>query len=86
MLEALARGNGKRFDALRIAGPAGDVHFRGRDRGRRTAVDIALQKANRALARRVVPERDVHMRINEARDRGRPVRIDDDVTAVYLGC
>ena len=48
-------------------------------------MEIALQKANRALARRVVAERDMHMRIDEAGDRGRPVRVDDDVTAVHLG-
>jgi hypothetical protein len=61
------------------------VHFGSRDGRRRAAVEIALQKANRALARRIVAERDVHVRIDEARDRGGAVRIDDDVTAVHLG-
>jgi hypothetical protein len=61
MLETLARGNRERFDAFRVVRPAGDVHFGGRNGSRRPAVEIALQKANCALARRVVAKCDVHM-------------------------
>ncbi len=45
----------------------------------RAAVNIAFEKANGALARRVVAEGDVDMGIDQARDGDRAVRVDHDV-------
>ncbi len=42
-------------------------------------MDVAFEKADGLLARRVIAERDVDVGVDEPGDGGRPVGIDDDV-------
>ena len=84
VLEALVRGDGERLDALGIPWPAGHMHLRRADRGGHPAVHIAFQVADRLLSRRVIAERDVHVRIDQPRNGRRAVGIDHDVAGVDL--
>ena len=47
-------------------------------------MQVAFEIADGALARRVVAEGDVDVGIDQARDRGGPVGVDDDVRALHL--
>ena len=78
-VERFARSDGQRFDARRIARTARHVHFGSADAGGHAAMDIALQEADGFLARRVVAEGDVDMRVDQPRHRHHPAGIDRDV-------
>ena len=73
------RGDRQRLHAVGIAGPAGHVDFGRADRGGDPAMHVALEVADGLLPRREVAERDVHMRIDQPRNRGRAVGVDHDV-------
>ena len=74
--------DGERLDPVGIARPPRHVHLGGADRRRHPAVHVALEVADGLLARRVVAERDMHVGVDQARDRGRSARIDDDVAGL----
>ena len=84
MLEALARRDRERFDAFRVARPARHMHFGGADRRRDAAVQIAFEKADGLLPRRVVAKGDMDMAVDQARDGGGAGGVDDDVAALEL--
>src|SRR5208282_1318950 len=73
MLEAFEGGERQSLDAGGILGPAGNMDFRGADRGGDSAMHITFEEAHRALARRVVAEGDMNLRVDEAGDRNRPI-------------
>ena len=77
--KAALRRDRERFDARRSLRPAGHVHLGRADRGGDAAVQVAFEKADGVLARRVVAEGDVHMRVDQAGDGRDAVGIDDDV-------
>jgi hypothetical protein len=80
--ETALRRDRQRLDALGIARPPRHVHLgRGNRRGD-AAVHVAFEKADGALARRVVPESDVHVGVDQARDRGHAARVDDHVGGI----
>src|SRR5258708_3093404 len=54
--------------------------------GRRSAVHVAFQIADRLLSRREIAERDVHVRIDQPRNGRRAVGIDHDVAGFDLPC
>jgi hypothetical protein len=48
-------------------------------------VQVAFEIADRALARCVVAERDVHVRVDQARDGRHTAGVDDDIGALGRG-
>ncbi len=83
--KAALRGHRQRFHAFGILRPPRRVHFRCRYRRRHAAVQVAFQEPDGALARRVVAEGNVHVAVDQPRDRRRAVGIDDDVAGLDLG-
>src|SRR5262245_19633275 len=83
-VEALARCDRKRLDAFGITRAPRHVHFRGTDRSRHATVDVAFEIADGLLAWRVVAERDVDVRIDQAGNGGSPIGINDEVTGFDL--
>src|SRR5262249_38599030 len=85
--ERATRGR-KRLDAFGPARAPRNVHFRGTDRSRHATVDVAFEIADGLLAWRIVAERDVDVRIDQAGNGSSPIGIDDDVTCFDLpdGC
>ena len=80
--KAALRRDRQRLDALDVARPPRHVHLGGRDRGRGAAVQVAFEVADGALARRVVAEGDVHVRIDQARNRRHAAGVDHHVGAL----
>ena len=58
------------------------MHLGGADRGGGAAVRVAFEEADGVLPRRLVAEGVVHLRVDQAGDRGRAVGIDDDVVGL----
>ena len=83
--ETALRRNRQRLHAFDVARTAGNVNLGRRDRGGDAAVQIAFEVADRALPRRVVAERDMDMRVDQARHRRHAVGVDDDIGAVNRG-
>ena len=81
--KAALRGDCQRLDALDVAWPARHMHLRRRDRGRGAAVQVAFQIADGALARRVVAERDVDVRVDQAGDRRHAAGVDHHIGFAY---
>ena len=80
--EAALRRQRQRLHALRIARPSRYVHLRCRNHRRGAAMDIAFQKPDGALARRIIAEGDVDVRVDEAGDRRHAAGIDHHVGAL----
>jgi hypothetical protein len=79
VLEAFQSGDREGFDPDWIAGTARDVNLGRTNRRRHATVDVAFQKTNCLLSRRVIAEGDVDVGINEAGKHGCTVRVDDDI-------
>jgi hypothetical protein len=85
--EAALGGDGQRLDAGGIRRAAGHVDLAGGDRPGRAAVQVALQEPDGLLARRVVAERDVHVRVDEPGDDASAARVEDLVVVggIHVG-
>ena len=63
-------------------GRPGQVDLAGRDHRRHAAVEAGLDEVDRPLARREVAEHGMDVRVDQARERRRALRVDDDVGVV----
>ena len=81
--KAALRRERQRLDALGVLRPARHVDLGGRDRGRRAAVEVAFEIADGALARRVVAEGDMDVRVDQPGDRRHAAGVDHHVGGVH---
>ena len=65
---ALGR-DGQRLHGFDVVRRAGNMNLAGGDRSRRSSVKVVLQETHRGQTRRVIAKGDMHMRVDEARDR-----------------
>ena len=73
---ALLGRNGECLDAFGILRASCNVDFGGRDAGGGAAMDIAVEKSDRFLARRIVSKRVVDLRVDKTRHNEPAVEVD----------
>ena len=69
----------ERLEADDVLGAPGQVDLARRDHRRHAAVELGLDEVGRALARRPVAEHGMDVGVDQARERGRALAVDDDV-------
>ena len=80
MLEAFRRRDRQRLRRRGIVRPPGRVHTLARRHDRRDpTVHVRVEKIHRLLPRRVVPQHDMTMRIDQPRNHRRPPTIHDHI-------
>ena len=79
LAKARTRDDRERLQAHDVLGTPGQVDLARRDHRRHAAVQLRLDEVGRALARRPVAEHGMDVGVDQARERGRALAVDDDV-------
>src|SRR5260221_3763126 len=78
-LKAFPGGDGQRLDPVWIPWPTWHMDLRRRDCRSRAAMDVTFEISDCLLPGRVIAERDVDVRVNQAGDKGRAAGVDHNV-------
>src|ERR1051326_7677017 len=76
---ALQRRYRERLDSFTVRGPPGDVHLRCSYGCGDTAMDVTVKETHRFLARGIVAERVVNLRIDKSWNGGGAIRVNHDI-------